>query len=1255
MLAGAVVAYGRQAYAACVNVGGSNFECSGSSSAQILPTTANAHVVTLAAPPFSILTGSSNALSITGTGDLSYTDINNSTITATGGNGINVRSTVTGLPGSITIDTNGDITARNYGIRAENFGTGAVAISLNGDIASTGTTLLSRGIFAINRVGTDLIVSTGVGTSISAARYGIGGRNYGTGSTTVTVSGNVTATGTTGIDLGVLARGNADVIVTTAAGTTVSGQETGISARSDGNGAVRIVVDGDVTGTNTSGIYARSGTGGSIAITVGVASHVTSNGTGFAIDAANLAVSAPTNLTVAGTLNGGAGGAVRFGSAADRLELQPTAAVNGTVFAGAGIDTLALGGTGVASLDVSQIGASATYREFELFEKSGASQWTLTGTSTVIPAWAVNAGLLSVSGSMPNTAFTVNGGILALTGTGNIASVDIPNAAGVFDISAATAGATISTLSGVENSSVVLGGRTLTLSNASGTFSGVLSGTGGLTLIAGTETLAGANSYSGITTINGGTLALSGTGSIANSSGVNVNAAGVFDISATAAGATISTLSGVATSSVVLGGRVLTLSNASGTFDGMIGGMGGLTLIGGTETLAGTNSYSGATTIDGGTLALAGAGSIANSSGVNVNAGMFDISATAAGATISTLSGVAASSVVLGGRVLTLSNASGTFDGVIGGTGGLVLNAGMETLSGVSTYTGSTTVNGGILSAPGSLASPVTVNSAATLIGNGAIGGLTVNSGGIVMPGSPLGRLTVNGNLALNAGALLHADVSSTGQSSGLTVNGNVQLTGASLQLHVKPGDYAPATDFIVIDNRGSNPVQGTFAAVTAADLPFLVPFVSYDAGTGNDVGVRLLRSDVDFCYVAVTANQCSLVRAFQRLPLDDKLLIAVVTQTAEGARQAADAVSGELYPTINGVLVNDSHLVRQVMLGRLRQTSYDGESGAMAALASGGPHLASVDAISGGDAPVLAYAGSGKRVSPTDVMPTAAKLAAPAVRDLTFWAQSIGAWGRFGSDGNAADARHSFGGVMGGFDGRFGNWRAGLVTGYSQSSVNVDDRASSALIDTGYVGFYAGTSAGAWNLRSGAVYALHDIGASRTVAFPGFSDRTSVKYRGDTAQIFGEVGYGLTWGTLAAEPFAGFSWVHVDAWRFTEAGGASALSGANNTVNLGFSSLGMRIATNFALSNGAVLTPRASLAWEHGFGDVVPAAGLAFASSGTAFIVAGVPLARDVARIDVGADLWITPQARIGVFYSGQLSSRVNDHAVRGELTWNF
>jgi autotransporter-associated beta strand protein len=64
-----------------------------------------------------------------------------------------------------------------------------------------------------------------------------------------------------------------------------------------------------------------------------------------------------------------------------------------------------------------------------------------------------------------------------------------------------------------------------------------------LALSAGTLVLTGTNTYTGATTINGGTLALSGTGAIATSSQVNVaNSAGTFDISATTAGATITTL-----------------------------------------------------------------------------------------------------------------------------------------------------------------------------------------------------------------------------------------------------------------------------------------------------------------------------------------------------------------------------------------------------------------------------------------------------------------------------------------------------------------------------------------------------------------------------------------------------------------------------------------------------------------------------------------------------------------------------------------
>jgi autotransporter-associated beta strand protein len=137
---------------------------------------------------------------------------------------------------------------------------------------------------------------------------------------------------------------------------------------------------------------------------------------------------------------------------------------------------------------------------------------------------------------------------------------------------------------------------------------GIISGPGGLSIISGgSATLSGTNSYTGATSVSGGTLALVGSGSIATSSGVDVSARGTFDISGTTGGATITTLSGDSTGSLLLGAETLNLSNASSTFNGIIRGAGGgLQITGGVETLTGNNTYTGATTIDGGTLVVNG-------------------------------------------------------------------------------------------------------------------------------------------------------------------------------------------------------------------------------------------------------------------------------------------------------------------------------------------------------------------------------------------------------------------------------------------------------------------------------------------------------------------------------------------------------------------------------------------------------------------------------------------------------------------------
>jgi outer membrane autotransporter protein len=274
---------------------------------------------------------------------------------------------------------------------------------------------------------------------------------------------------------------------------------------------------------------------------------------------------------------------------------------------------------------------------------------------------------------------------------------------------------------------------------------------------------------------------------------------------------------------------------------------------------------------------------------------------------------------------------------------------------------------------------------------------------------------------------------------------------------------------------------------------------------------------------------------------------------------------------------------------------------------------------------------------------------------DLTFWAQGVGAWGKIDGDGNAADASRNLSGVFTGFDRRFGDWRAGLAAGYSNSSVSVSARASSANIDTAYVAAYAGTSFWAWNFRSGATFAWNTIGTSRAIAFPGFFEQATTRYGAGEAQVFGELGYGLTFGAIAAEPFAGLAWVHLDTASFTETGGVSALAGSGNRNDIGYSTLGMRVATYYLLQNGMALIPRASVAWQHAFGDVTPTAALSFQSTGSGFNILGVPIARDTALVEAGGDLQLTAQAKIGVSYAGQLANSAHDHSVKGNFTWRF
>ena len=750
------------------------------------------------------------------------------------------------------------------------------------DIATVGQTL--GAVSNANTAVSALNFSAATGTVTLASLSGAGNTRFGSAGTVTggisTGTVNVVGLLTGNITGGTVGAGTLSATTVSGGSTTVTGLSTigtlsgsgtlgsgSLSATNVSGGTNTITGAANITGNITGGTTTVGGVATIGAMSAGTlnlngATSSISTLSGGSISLGNSTVLTVPDGVFAGGISGG--GSLTLATTSD-VQLNGTNTYTGTTTIG-GAHSLILNGS-MSSL--SQI-TSASAGTFDIRIGTTTIGNTIAGNTKI---WKrVSAGTVTFTAQSTYTGTTkVSAGILQ-AGVASVAGVS-----GAFGLNSAVfldniAGGGMA-LNGYNTQigslegggplggNVTLGTAILTMGgdNASKTFAGIISGSGGLTKIGtGQQNLSGNSTYTGPTTVNGGTIGIFADSVDGVSGAIGLNSAVTI---ANVAGATLSfannnlrigSLAGGGTTggtlSMGVSSNLFTGSdNTSTSFGGVIQGTGAtLTKLGtGTQTLTGNNTYTGTTTITAGSLQLGDGGTtgkISTSSAIvnNANLTVNRSTAVAQGTDFSAAAITGNGSFTQAGAGTTTLSAANTY------TGGTTISAGTLVLGVSGGFGNSSGVNLGTAVSHGTLdltsKASFSFGTTQSVTGFGTINigsGKTVTVAGTFAPGNSPGQVNVTGNLALAGTTTSTFELAGNGGVKGTDFD-NTTATGtmayAGTLSIVSFGGYSIDTNinltYSLFDFTGG--YSGNFSGVTVAGTALLFDGATNTWGASN-------------------------------------------------------------------------------------------------------------------------------------------------------------------------------------------------------------------------------------------------------------------------------------------------------------------------------------------------------------------------------------------------------------------------------------